>query len=248
VIIFPAMDLMNGHVVKLESRQHHQQEKVYGAPGLVADRWLKEGAEWLHIVDLNAALAEGHANHLALLAILPKAAKHNARIQWGGGVRDAATLRMLMEAELGDHGAIIDRVIVGTRAIKDLAWLESAAESYPDRIVVAIDAMGLDIMVAGWQEKAGVDVVSFMNQVKDMPIAAFLYTNVKVEGKGQGVDWGPVRTVIENAPKPVIFSGGVGSIDDVARFKDLKAYGIIMGSALYSGKISFTTAKAIAQS
>lgn len=247
MIIFPAMDLMNGNVVKLEAQRHKGQEKVYGTPGLVADRWLSAGAEWLHVVDLNSALGEGQPNHLALLTLLPKLGKYQAKLQWGGGVRDAATLRALLEAELGDTGATIDRVIVGTRAVKDLQWLEGAAENYPDRIVVAIDAVGLDIVVGGWQEKAGKDVVTFMAQVKDLALAAFLYTNVQVEGRGQGVDWEPVRQVVQSAPKPVIFSGGITTIDDVARFKELGAYGIIIGSALYSNKIDFARAKAVAK-
>ncbi len=117
MIIFPAMDLMNGLVVKLESAKHRKEERIYGMPAVVADRWLGAGADWLHVVDLNAALNEGMVNHLALLSILPKAHKHRARIQWGGGVRDARTLRLLLDAELGDSGRVIDRVIVGTRAI-----------------------------------------------------------------------------------------------------------------------------------
>lgn len=247
MILFPAMDLFNGNVVKLEAVQHRREEKVYGTPALVADRWLSAGAEWLHVVDLNAALGEGMPNHLALLSILPKVARHGARLQWGGGVRDAATLRLLLEAELGDTGASIDRVVVGTRAIKDWNWLVSAAESYPDRIVVAVDAVGREIVVGGWQEKAGVDVVDFLGRTRDLPIAAFLYTNVAVEGKGRGVQWDPVQAVIEASPKPVVFSGGVTTLEEVERFKALGAYGLVIGSALYSNRIDFAQAQAIAR-
>jgi phosphoribosylformimino-5-aminoimidazole carboxamide ribotide isomerase len=186
-------------------------------------------------------------NHLALLSILPKVARHKARLQWGGGVRDAATLRLLLEAELGDTGASIDRVVAGTRAIKDWNWLVSAAEAYPERIVVAVDAVGREIVVGGWQEKAGVDVVDFMRQAGDLPIAGFLYTNVAVEGKGQGVQWDPVKAVVEASPKPVIFSGGVTTLEEVARFKELGAYGLVIGSALYSNRIDFAQAKAVAR-
>ena len=199
MIIFPAMDLMNGNVVKLEALHHKGQEKVYGTPGLVSDRWLSAGAQWLHVVDLNAALAKGMPNHLALLTILPKVGKYRAKLQWGGGIRDAGTLRLLLDAELGDTGANIDRVVVGTRA-------------------------------------------------KDVPIAGFLYTNVAVEGRGKGVDWEPVRAVIETSPKPVTFSGGVSSLDEVGRFKELGAYGTVIGSALYTNKIDFAAAKARAES
>jgi phosphoribosylformimino-5-aminoimidazole carboxamide ribotide isomerase len=247
MIIFPALDLLNGNVVKLESRHHRGEEKVYGSPAAMADRWLGLGAEWLHVVDLNAALGEGMPNHLALLSILPRAMKRRAKIQWGGGVRDAATLRLLLDAELGEAEGRIDRVIVGTRAVRDLAWLESAAESYPDRIVVAIDAAGREILAAGWQEKTGIDVVRFLESVRDLPVSGFLYTNVKVEGRCEGVDWEPVKEVIQASPKPVIFSGGVASLEDVARFKELRAYGIIIGAALYAGRIDFVKARDLAR-
>jgi phosphoribosylformimino-5-aminoimidazole carboxamide ribotide isomerase len=246
MIIFPAMDLLNGNVVKLEARQHRREEKVYGTPGAVADRWLGDGAEWLHVVDLNAALGEGTPNHLALLSILPRVARHRAKLQWGGGIRDAATLRLLLEAELEDSRSRIDRVIVGTRAIQDLGWLESASENYPDRIMVAIDAVGRDIVVGGWQQKAGVDLVEFIQKVADLPLAGFLYTNVAVEGKGQGVDWEPVQAVVRASRKPVVFSGGITTMEDVTTFKRLGAHGIIIGSALYSGRIDFRNAKALA--
>lgn len=247
MIIYPAMDLYNGQVVKLESRKHKGQEKIYGTPGQVTDKWITAGAEWIHIVDLNAALSEGMPNHLALLTILPKAARRGVRIQWGGGVRDSAMLRLLLDAQMGDNEGCIDCVIVGTRAIKDWAWLQSAADTYPDRIIVAIDARGRKIVTDGWQHSAGIDAIDFLANGKDVPISGFLYTNVEVEGKGEGVDWEPVREVIQASPKPVIFSGGITSLEDVARFKDLNAHGIIIGSALYSNTIDFVKAKKLAQ-
>ncbi len=247
MIVLPAMDLLNGNVVKLAARGHKKQEKIYGSPVEVAARWLTLGAEWLHVVDLNAALGKGMPNHLALLSLLPRLAKSRARIQWGGGIRDGAVLGMLLEAQLGDTGVRIDRVVVGTRAIKDWAWLESAAEGNPDRIVVAVDAWGRELLMHGWQKRTGRDVVEILRRAKDVPIAGFLYTNVAVEGRGKGVDWKPVEAVIEASPKPVIFSGGITTTDEVARFKELGAYGIIIGSALYSGAIDYVQARALAQ-
>ena len=246
MIIFPAMDLMGGMVVKLESREHRGQERIYGTPAEVADRWLNAGAKWLHVVDLNAALGEGSPNHLVLLPLLPRVAKAKAHIQWGGGVRDSSTLRALLDADTGDFGSEIDRVIIGTRAIRDWEWLEAAAETYPYRIVVAIDARGMDILVAGWQEKANVNVLDFLKKAGELKLAGFLYTNVDVEGQGKGVDWDPIQQVIEATSKPVIFSGGVTTLDEVARFKELKAHGIVIGSALYSKRIDFAKAQEIA--
>lgn len=238
MIIFPAMDLWNGEIVKLEAKQHRTVEIVYGKPAEIADRWLGLGATWLHVVDLNAALGEGN-NLPALTLIRTHASKSRAKIQWGGGVRDEKALRAVLAG-----GA--ERAIVGTKAIRDWAWLVEMAAAFPDKIMVSIDGKGREIMIEGWQSKAGVDVVEFLARANTLPLAGYLYTNVAVEGRGQGVDWTPVRDVVEGTTKPVVFSGGVTTLDDVARFKELGAYGIIAGSALYKGRIEFAQAKALA--
>lgn len=237
MIIFPAMDLYNGDIVKLEAKQHKTVEIVYGKPAEIAERWLGLGAQWLHVVDLNAALGDGH-NLPALTLIQSRAAKTGAKIQWGGGVRDDAALKAVLDA-----GA--ERAIVGTKAIRDWAWLVEAAARHPGRVMVSIDGKGREIMINGWQAAAGVDAVEFIAKANALPLAGYLYTNVAVEGRGQGVDWTPIRDIIETATKPVVFSGGVTTIEDVARFKELGAYGIIAGSALYKGRIDFTQAKAL---
>jgi phosphoribosylformimino-5-aminoimidazole carboxamide ribotide isomerase len=238
MIIFPAMDLYNGDIVKLEAKQHKTVEIVYGRPAEIADRWLGLGAAWLHVVDLNAALGEGN-NLPALTLIQSHAEKTGAKIQWGGGVRDGAALKAVLEA-----GAA--RAIVGTKAIRDWTWLVEAAARHPGKIMVSIDGRGREIMINGWQASAGVDAVEFIAKANALPLAGYLYTNVAVEGRGEGVDWTPVRDIVETATKPVVFSGGVTTIQDVARFKELGAYGIIAGSALYKGRIDFSEAKALA--
>ncbi|HLY10604.1 MAG TPA: 1-(5-phosphoribosyl)-5-[(5-phosphoribosylamino)methylideneamino] imidazole-4-carboxamide isomerase [Planctomycetota bacterium] len=238
MIIFPAMDLYNGDIVKLEAKQHKTVETVYGKPAEIAERWLGLGAEWLHVVDLNAALGDG-TNVPALHLIGSRAAKTGAKIQWGGGVRDDAALKAVLDA-----GA--ERAIVGTKAIRDWAWLVEAATRHPGKLMVSIDGKGREVMINGWQAEAGVDAVEFIAKANALPLAGYLYTNVAVEGRGQGVDWTPIRDIIETAIKPVVFSGGVSTIDDVARFKELGAYGIIAGSALYRGRIDFKEAKALA--
>jgi phosphoribosylformimino-5-aminoimidazole carboxamide ribotide isomerase len=237
MIIFPAMDLWNGEVVKLEAKQHRSVETVYGRPAEIADRWVTAGAEWLHVVDLNAALGEGAANLRVLEILHSRGAK---RIQWGGGVRDDATLRAVLDA-----GA--ERAIVGTKAIGDWDWLVRASTRHPDRIMVSIDGKGREIMIKGWQESAGVDAVAFLARANTLPLAGYLYTNVAVEGRGQGVDWEPVKAIIGGTTRAVVFSGGVTTLDDVARFKELGAYGIIAGSALYRNRFDFATAKALAR-
>jgi phosphoribosylformimino-5-aminoimidazole carboxamide ribotide isomerase len=234
MIVFPAMDFWAGEIVKLEAKRHRAVETVYGKPEAVAARWAAEGAPWLHAVDLNASIGEGGHNRAFARTLASK-----GRVQWGGGVRDDATLKELLDAG-------VERVIVGTQAIRDRAWLEAASARHPERILVSIDGKGREVWVAGWQEASGVDAVEFVALAQKLPVAGFLYTNVAVEGRGEGVDWGPVKEIVAAARKPVVFSGGVTTLGDVARFKELGAYGIIAGSALYKGRFTYAQAKAIA--
>jgi phosphoribosylformimino-5-aminoimidazole carboxamide ribotide isomerase len=240
MIILPAMDFWAGEIVKLEAKRHRSVELVYGKPDGVADRWLALGASWLHCVDLSAALGDGENLRFLKEVVAPKARAAGARVQWGGGVRDDVSLQAVIDA-----GA--DRVIIGTKAIRDWAWLEGAARRHPGRIMVSIDGKGREILVAGWQESAGVDCVEFLRRTESLPLGGYLYTNVAVEGRGQGVDWSPVEDVVAAAKHPVVFSGGVTSLEDVARFKALGVYGIIAGSALYKGWIDFAQAQQIAR-
>jgi len=236
MIVFPAMDLWNGEVVKLEAQRHREVETVYGKPAEIADRWVKAGAEWLHVVDLNGSLGEGDRNLSALRTITGR----GVMVQFGGGLRDDASLDEALSTG-------VERAIVGTKAVKDWPWLSKAAAQHPGRIMVSIDGKGRQILIAGWQEPAGIDVVEFIARAQDLPIAGFLYTNVAVEGRGQGVDWGPVEEIVRASKRPVVFSGGVTTLDDLARFKSLGAFGIIAGSALYRGRIDFAEAKALAR-
>jgi phosphoribosylformimino-5-aminoimidazole carboxamide ribotide isomerase len=236
VIVFPAMDLWNGEVVKLEAGRHRQVETVYGKPAEIARRWVGEGAEWLHVVDLNGTLAEGERNLPALRTIVAS----GARVQFGGGIRDDRTLEDALAAG-------VERAIVGTKAVRDWAWLAEAATRHPGKVMVSIDGKGRQILISGWQESAGVDVVEFIARAQELPIAGFLYTNVAVEGRGEGVDWSPVEEVVRASKRPVVFSGGVSTLDDVARFKSLGAYGMIAGSALYRSRFRFQDAQALAR-
>jgi phosphoribosylformimino-5-aminoimidazole carboxamide ribotide isomerase len=240
MILFPAMDLFGQNVVKLEAKAHREVETIYGTPEAVAERWLAAGAEWLHVVDLEAALGTGK-DHRSVLPLLRKQAQaRGARLQWGGGIRDDESLQVVL-------GQGADRAIVGTQAIRDWEWLVQASGRHPGRILVSIDGRGREVLVAGWQERSAIDAVEFLRRSEALPLAGYLYTNVAVEGRGKGVDWEPVGEVLAAARKPVVVSGGVSSLADVARFKDLGAYGIIAGSALYQGRFEFGPAQALAR-
>ncbi len=234
MIIFPAMDLWNGEIVKLEAGRHRQVELVYGRPEEICARWTGLGAPWLHVVDLNASIGEGKANTGTLVLL-----RGRAKIQWGGGVRDDASLDGLLAAG-------VDRAIVGTKAIQDWDWLLRASKRHPGRIMVSIDGRGREILIKGWQEAAGVDAVEFVRRANDLALGGYLYTNVAVEGRGQGVDWSPVEDIVRTAKHPVVFSGGVSTIEDVRRFRQFDAYGLVVGSSLYLNRIDYLEAVKVA--
>ncbi len=239
MIVLPAMDLLDRKVVKLDAT-HQRTETVYGTPAEVAERWIAAGADALHVVDLDGAFGTG-SNDVPILQLIPRCRACRVQLQVGGGIRDDGRLRLFAE---GRYAA--DRIVVGTRAITDEAWLSRVARQFPHRLMVAVDARGLEIVVAGWQKPAGLEVTEFLARASALPIAGFLYTNVAVEGRGEGVDWTPIERIVAVSPKPVIFSGGVSAIDEVRRFRDLGAFGIVVGSALYSGRFTLEEARRIA--
>ncbi len=231
MIIFPAIDLFAGRVVKFDSGTHSMVEKDYGAPEEVARRWLGQGAKHLHVVDLDGAKDTGRTNHDAVAAIQTLASDRGAEVYFGGGLRDAKVVAGVL------NGLGVARAIIGTRAIADPTWLSLMLRLFPGRIILAIDAVDGKVAIKGWQESSAVEVVEFVNRANDWDIAGYLYTNVAVEGRLQGVDWSPVEGVMKVSAKPVIFAGGITSLEDVKRFKGLGAFGIVLGSAIYAGTI-----------
>ena len=233
MILLPAMDLLNGRVVKLGG-DHLNPEKDYGSPEEIVDRWISSGAKWLHVVDLDGALGSG-SNDSVIDLILQRARSHDISVQVGGGIRS--------EERIARFGA--DRIIVGTRAIEDPDWLDAMAHKYPDRLVVSIDGKGLDLLVKGWQSGSSETLDGVLERVSKLPVAALLYTNVTVEGRGEGVDWGPAKKIQDRSPHPVIHSGGISTLEDVRGFHDLGAYGIILGSAIYLNRFTYGEAASL---
>jgi phosphoribosylformimino-5-aminoimidazole carboxamide ribotide isomerase len=197
----------------------------------VARRWLDEGAMYLHVIDLDGAKGTGRANHEEAAAIHRLAAERGAQVQFGGGLRETKTVGGVL------NGLGIPRAVIGTRAIVDPMWISLMLRLFPDRLILAIDAVDGKVVIKGWQETSGVDVVEFVRRANEWKVAGFLYTNVAVEGRLKGVDWVPVEAVLRASQRPVIVAGGISGLDDVKRCRDLGAYGIVLGTALYSGAI-----------
>jgi len=238
MLIFPAIDLKqdaNGvcRCVRLEQGRADAETEFSDDPPAVARRWRECGAEWLHVVDLDGAFAGRPVNTDTIAAIRDAVASN---VQVGGGVRDDAAVRILLD-DLG-----VTRVVIGTRALRDLGWLASICERYPGRIVGGIDARGGRVAVEGWTRDSGVDAVEAAQKLADRGVAAIVFTDIAVDGMLTGPNVRATADLARQIDVPVIASGGVSTLDDVRRLAELPFEGAIIGRALYSGAIDLADA------
>jgi phosphoribosylformimino-5-aminoimidazole carboxamide ribotide isomerase len=230
VILFPAIDLKDGACVRL-LRGDMASATVFSLdPTAQAQQFAAAGFAWLHIVDLNGAFAGRSVNGAAVKAIR---ARVDLKMQLGGGIRDRNAIEGWLA--LG-----IDRVVLGTAALRDPELVMRAAADHPDAVVVGIDARDGRVAVEGWAETAEIGVVDLARRFEDCGVAAIVYTDITRDGVLCGIDAGAVADVARQVQIPVIASGGISSLADIAA---LKAHerdgisGIICGRALYEGRI-----------
>ncbi|WP_265109374.1 1-(5-phosphoribosyl)-5-[(5-phosphoribosylamino)methylideneamino]imidazole-4-carboxamide isomerase [Halosolutus halophilus] len=231
--VIPAVDVQDGEVVQLVQGERGT-EKTYGDPVEAARRWIDAGAETLHLVDLDGAFEGDRANADAIEAVIDAV---DVPTQLGGGIRTAADA-----IDLLDRG--VDRVILGTAAVENPEIVAEISETYPEGVVVSLDAKGGEVVVEGWTEGAGVSPVEAAERYEDLGAAAILFTNVDVEGQLEGVATEPVRELVDATEMPVIASGGVATIEDVRALADAGAAAVVVGSALYEGRFTLEAAQA----
>ena len=226
MIVIPAVDIMDRRVVQLVGGVPGSEKVVMPDPLETAEGWVSKGAEYLHIVDLDGAF--GKENNICVIKTIIK--KCGVPVEVGGGIRDEGTIGELLNA-----GA--DRVILGTKAIRDTGWLREMSARFPERIVLALDTRNGRIAVKGWQESAAISTEEMFRRIKDMPLAGVLNTNVDVEGRGSGIDIVQARAFISACPHPVIASGGISSKEDASALSEAGAEGAVVGVAVYTGMI-----------
>ncbi|MBS3760974.1 MAG: 1-(5-phosphoribosyl)-5-[(5-phosphoribosylamino)methylideneamino]imidazole-4-carboxamide isomerase [Halodesulfurarchaeum sp.] len=230
--VIPAVDLKDGEVVQLVQGERGT-ETGYGDPVTAATRWVDAGAETLHLVDLDGAFEGERGNADAIDAILDAV---DVPVQLGGGIRtDEDALELL------DTG--VDRVILGTAALEEPELVERVSATNPDGLLVSLDAKGGEVVVSGWTEGTGLDPGSAAGRYEDLGAAGILFTDVDVEGQKAGVRTGTVEEIVEAVDIPVIASGGVASIEDIAALKDVGATAVVVGTALYEGAFTLEAAK-----
>lgn len=236
MIVMPAIDLMNGRVVQLEGGDP-DAKRYDDADALgTLHRWKDEGATWVHVVDLDAAI-HGNTNRDQVRSLLAQGA---ANFQVGGGIRSTAAVD-----DLFTLGAT--RVVIGTKGLEDPDWLQTVASKYPDRIVLAVDAREGRIVDQGWTRTGSRDFVAVAQTCDAMKLAGFLYTAVHVEGKLKGPDVDGIRRLKDAVKTPVIASGGIGTLDHVRAVRDAGSDAAVIGLALYARRFSLAQAIQVAQ-
>jgi phosphoribosylformimino-5-aminoimidazole carboxamide ribotide isomerase len=237
MIIFPAIDLKDGLCVRL-MQGDPDRVTVYGHdPVAMARRWEQEGAQWLHVVDLDGAFSQSPKNREAIAAIVDALA---IPVQVGGGIRILTTIVDYLN--LG-----VRRVILGTAALRDPSLVTEACRLYPRRIALGIDARDGMVAVEGWKEATSTDVRSLVVRYSSLDLAAIIYTDIHRDGMSTGVNVEATHRLLEIAGCPVIASGGVASLRDIEVLMPLVSLGlegVIMGRALYNGSVRLSEALA----
>jgi len=239
MILFPAIDLKDGQAVRLLRGEMKTATVFNDDPAAQAGSFAAAGFEWLHLVDLNGAFEGRPANAPAVEAIL---AAVDLPVQLGGGIRDMATIERWLD--LG-----VRRVILGTVAVKNPELVRQACRAFPGRVVLGIDARGGKVAVEGWAEVSEIAALDLARRFEDAGAAAIVYTDIDRDGALQGANVAATRALAEALKTPVIASGGVASLDDLAAFLaiagEVGIEGVISGRALYDGRIDPAAALAL---
>jgi phosphoribosylformimino-5-aminoimidazole carboxamide ribotide isomerase len=229
MLLFPAIDLMDGQVVRLKQGKA-DQKTVYSAPPIAyARKWQDEGGDWLHIVDLDAAFSGVHKN----LEIVQSIAKSLIiPVQLGGGMRSPEAVRAAIDAG-------VSRVVIGTRAAESLSFVADMVREFGgDKIAVGIDAKDGIVSVKGWTEMSKLTAIDFARQVEDVGVETIIYTDIATDGMMQGPNFQELDKMLGVIKCKLIASGGVSSFADVQRLSQYaRIHGAIIGKALYDSAI-----------
>jgi phosphoribosylformimino-5-aminoimidazole carboxamide ribotide isomerase len=230
MILFPAIDLKDGQCVRLVQGEMDQATVFNADPSAQAKAFEAQGFEWLHVVDLNGAFEGKPVNEKAVEAIF--AATH-LPIQLGGGIRDLDTVTMWLEKG-------IDRVILGTAAVRDPGLVREAAHDFPGCIAVGIDARDGKVAIEGWAETSEMTALDLARRFEDAGVAVIIHTDIARDGVLEGLNLDATLAIAEAVTIPVIASGGLAGIDDIKRLLEPrceKLDGAIAGRALYDGRL-----------
>ena len=235
MLIIPAIDLKEGKCVRLEQGVMSTATVYSDEPVTMARRWQQEGAQWLHLVDLDGAFARQPVNLEAISAIVRSV---DIPVQVGGGVRTLETLSEYFE--LG-----VERVVLGTAAQKDPGLVVRASEGFPGKVVLGIDSIRGRVAVEGWSQTTEMEAGDLARRFEELELAAIVYTDISRDGMETGPNIEATKQLAKSVTIPVIASGGVGNMDHIKALLPLVndgVEGVIVGRALYTGSISLAEA------
>ncbi len=239
MLIIPAIDLKAGKCVRLERGQMSTATVYSDDPETTAKRWVLEGAQWLHVVDLDGAFAKQPRNRDAIASIVRSV---DIPVQVGGGVRTLETLSAYFK--MG-----VERVVLGTAANKDPDLLFTACDSFPGKVVLGIDSRKGRVAVEGWSKTTEIETAELAAKFANLDLAAIVFTDISRDGMGTGPNIEATRRLAMGVDIPVIASGGVGNLDHIQGLLPLEqdgVMGVIVGRALYTGHVDLSEAIALA--
>ena len=226
--IFPAIDIKDKKCVRLIKGDFNQKTEYEMSPVEQATQFIEKGFKNLHIVDLDGALT-GETVNLKIIKEIVR--KFDFKVEVGGGVRDFDSIQ-----EYADIG--VDKVILGSAAIKDKNFLKKACKRFPKKIALGLDAKDGKLSVSGWKESSGISTIDFLNEVNDYSISRLIFTDINKDGTKESPNFEETLKVAEISNCPVVISGGVSSIEDIKKAKTLKnVEGVIVGKAIYDGDV-----------
>jgi phosphoribosylformimino-5-aminoimidazole carboxamide ribotide isomerase len=232
MIIFPAIDLKNGKCVRLYRGEFSSSEVVGEDPLQTALSFVARGAEYLHMVDLDGALAGTIKNANSINKVLKDI---NIPIQLGGGIRNLHTIETLLKKGLS-------RVILGTAALNNPSLVKEAVKKFGDKIAIGIDARDGYVAVEGWQTSSKIEYIDFAKQMESIGVKTIIFTDISKDGTLSGPNFEATGEINNKITCNIIASGGMSCIDDIKELRKMNLYGAIIGKALYSGNISLEEA------
>jgi phosphoribosylformimino-5-aminoimidazole carboxamide ribotide isomerase len=241
MLLIPAIDLKDGHCVRLKQGAMEDATMFSEDPAAMARHWIEQGARRLHLVDLNGAFAGKPKNEAAIKAILTEVGDE-IPVQLGGGIRDLDTIERCL-----DDG--VSYVIIGTAAVKNPGFLHDACGAFPGHIIVGLDAKDGKVAVDGWSKMTGHDVIDLAQKFEDYGVEGVVYTDIGRDGMLTGVNIEATVKLAQSLRIPVIASGGIASVADVEALCAVEGEGIvgaITGRAIYEGALDFKQAQAAA--
>lgn len=234
MIIFPAIDIKEGKVVRLIQGKFDQVTDYGLDPVTVAQEWESQGAQWLHVVDLDGAQTGEPKNFETIFKIVKKV---KIPVQAGGGIRQEKIVEQLLQANVA-------RVVLGTKAIENLDFLKEVIKLYGNKIAVSLDCSQGFVQTKGWTQGSNVQAVSFCGQLEKIGLQCLVYTDISRDGMLQGPNFTGLAELLSKTKISVIASGGVSSLEDIKKLKAMRPppMGVIIGKALYEGKINLKEA------